>query len=167
MLILFLFSFNFPFVLVLDFSQDAFRFSKIPVERKSKSKPRHHQREGVKERGVAVCVCVFSSFFPSFPLSLISLSFFFFLFPVLSSFCFSGFLFLPNMLTNLFFSYGFSHLDLSCHQPRCLTNGCTYYAPSLSRLLHDGDPRQDSQSQEREQRNLPFGPFIIQIMYLN
>jgi hypothetical protein len=54
------------------------------------------------------------------------------------------------MLTNLFFSYGFSHLDLSCHQPRCLTNGCTYYAHSLSRLLHDGDPRQDSQSQERK-----------------
>ena len=148
MLILFLFSFNFPSVLVLVGCLSIFKDSCREIKQKQTTPSL--EGGGERERSCWVCVCVFSSFFPSFPLSLISLSFFFFLFPVLSSFCFSGFLFLPNMLTNLFFSYGFSHLDLSCHQPRCLTNGCTYYAHSLSRLLHDGDPRQDSQSQERE-----------------
>jgi len=96
------------------------------------------------------CVCFFSiplslslslSHFAFFFLSFFSI-FTFSFFPVCGSFCFSCFLFLPDMLINLFFLMVFPLGFISCHQPVCFTNGCVHeLCTLLVMLLHERDTK--------------------------
>jgi len=87
-------------------------------------------------------VCVLSLSFRFLFFSLFFSIFTFSFFPVCGSFCFSCFLFLPDMLINLFFLMVFPLGFISCHQPVCFTNGCVHeLCTLLVMLLHERDTK--------------------------